>query len=117
MEPNRGERTVLKYVKLDFVGDWEYYGDSFSFRPVGRQQELIVVREGATGMLETYWFVVRRRPDLPDGGINTTDWVIVPREENIVYIPERCVRRECGDHTKCGDQRREPLTHRTRRRG
>ena len=30
-------------------------------------------------------------------------FTVVPREENIVYIPERCAKRENGDLTKCGD--------------
>ena len=30
LKPNRAERTVLAYVKLDFVGDWEYHGDTYS---------------------------------------------------------------------------------------
>lgn len=103
MKPNVSERTVLQYVKLDFQGDWEYSADSFAFRPVGKVADLLVVREGATGILETYWFHVRRRPDPPNGGFFPTDGVVVPREENIVYIPERCAKRENGDLTKCGD--------------
>jgi hypothetical protein len=46
---------------------------------------------------------VRRRPDPGGGGIQTTDHVIVPAGENIVYIPERCVKRERGDLTECID--------------
>ena len=45
LKPNRSERTVLTYVKLDFVGDWEYHGDTYSFRPVARRAELLVVTE------------------------------------------------------------------------
>jgi hypothetical protein len=98
---NRGERTVLSYVKLDFLGDWEYVGDDFSFRPVGVQADLLVVTEEPTGSLVTYWFVVRRRDSPPGGGPYPTDGVMVPKEENIVYIPERCVKREEGDKTEC----------------
>ena len=101
MEAAMSGRTVLEYVKLDFIGEWEYYFDEFSFRPVADKGDLIVVREGATGVMETYWFVVPRPPDLPGGGVDTTKNVIVPRQENIVYIPVRCSRRENGDHTKC----------------
>ena len=50
MKPNVSERTVLQYVKLDFQGDWEYSADSFAFRPVGKVADLLVVREGATGI-------------------------------------------------------------------
>jgi len=99
---NRSARTVLTYVKLEFVGEWEYHFDTYSFRPVLRTGELLVVTEAPTGELVTHWFVVRRRPAPPGGGVFPTDNVIVPREENIVYIPERCVKREKGDHTTCG---------------
>lgn len=100
LKTNYAERTVLTYVKLDFQGPWEYYFDTYSFRPVDKRAKLLVVTEAPTGDLVTHWFVVRRRPS-PNSGVFTTDHVIVPREENIVYIPERCVRREKGDHTKC----------------
>ena len=101
VEINQTERTVLRYVKVEFRGAWEYSGDSWSFRPVKDEAELLVVIEAPTGQLETSWFVVRRRPDPPGGGFYSTDGVIVPREQNIVYIPERCTRREYGDHTEC----------------
>jgi hypothetical protein len=98
----RSERTVLTYVKLDFVGDWEYHGDTYSFRPVARRAELLVVTEAPAGNLITHWFVVRRRPDPSGGGFIPTDGVVAPAMENIVYIPERCVKREKGDLTRCG---------------
>jgi hypothetical protein len=100
-QSNRTERTVLTYVKLDFQGEWEYHFDQYSFRPVRAQATLVVVTEAPTGSLVTHWFVVRRRPDLPNGAFNTTDNVIVPNGENIVYIPERCVKRVPGDQTAC----------------
>jgi hypothetical protein len=102
VESNRSERTVLTYVKLQFQGEWEYDGDEYSFRPVDPRGELLVVTEAPTGSLFTYWFVVRRRPDLPGGGLVPTDNVVVPKYENIVYIPERCSRKEEGDRTECG---------------
>jgi hypothetical protein len=100
LQSNISERTVLSYVKLDFRGEWEYHFGEFSFRPVEPEAELVVVTEAPTGTLITYWFIVKRRPDPPDGGIMETDNVIVPTVENIVYIPERCVRKETGDHTE-----------------
>ena len=103
LQSNRTERTVLTYVKLDFQDEWEYHFDEYSFRPVREKATLLVVTEAPTGSLVTHWFVVRRRPDLPNGGVNTTDNVIVPSHENIVYIPERCVKRAPGDQTKCAD--------------
>jgi hypothetical protein len=100
--PNRGPRTVLKYTKLEFQGDWEYHFDEYSYRPVKPTAVLLVVSEAPTGFLTTHWFSVRRRPDPGGGGVYTTDNVIVPDKTNIVYIPERCVRREAGDKTTCG---------------
>lgn len=102
VESNRSEHTVLTYVKLQLQGEWEYNGDEYSFRPVDPRAELVVVTEAPTGTLVTHWFVVRRRPDPPGGGVVTTDNVIVPKYENIVYIPERCSRKEQGDQTECG---------------
>jgi hypothetical protein len=58
-----------------------------------------VVTEAPTGKLVTHWFLVRRRPDLPGGAINNTDDVMVPDGENIVYIPERCIKMAEGDFT------------------
>jgi hypothetical protein len=101
---NRAERTVLTYVKLDFQSDWEYHFDEYSFRPVKDQAPLLVVTEAPTGSLVTHGFLARRRPDLPNGDVNTTDNVIVPNGENIVYIPERCHKRAPGDQTTCNDQ-------------
>jgi hypothetical protein len=98
---NRTERTVLKYVKLEFRGEWQCIGELFAFRPLAKAEELLVVVEAPVGRLETIWFLVQRRPDLPTGVAAPLDGVLVPREQNIVYIPERCVRREEGDHTEC----------------
>jgi hypothetical protein len=98
---NHGERTVLTYRKVQFIGDWEYFGNEYAFRPVGPRAELMVVTEGATGVLETHVFIVRRRPNPAPGAIQTTDGVIVPPTENIVYVPERCVEKRPGDLTSC----------------
>jgi len=102
--PNRTERTVLVYTKLEFQKEWEWDFDEYSFRPVSKSAPLLVVTEAPTGKLITHFFMVRRRPDLPNGGVNTTDNVIVPNGENIVYIPERCIKKEEGDFTSCSAQ-------------
>ena len=103
LETNKAERTVLTYVKLEFRDEWDYRYGEYSFRPVADKAELRVVTEAPTGDLITHIFIVRRRPDPGGGGIQTTDHVIVPSGENIVYIPERCVKREKGDLTECVD--------------
>jgi hypothetical protein len=97
---NRSERTILRYVKLDFRGAWEWDFDEYSFRPVGKEAELLVVSE-IGNVLVTHSFLVRRREHSPDGGVWTTDNVLAPKEENIVYIPERCRWRAEGDKTSC----------------
>src|SRR5262249_30116461 len=99
--PNRTERTVLVYTKLEFQKEWEWDFDEYSFRPVSKSAPLLVVTEAPTGKLITHFFLVRRRENLPNGGVNTTDNVIVPNGENIVYIPERCIKVVEGDLTSC----------------
>jgi hypothetical protein len=100
--PGVAERTVLTYVKLDFRGEWEYFISNYGFRPAKEKAELLVVSEAPTGNLVTHYFIVRRRPDPPPpNGIIPTDGVLVPEQENIVYIPETCIRVEKGDRTKC----------------
>jgi hypothetical protein len=97
------EITVLKYLKLEFRGEWRFDHDDYAYKPADREGgELIVVQEAPGGSLETYWFSVRRRED---AGVESA--VIAPREQNIVYIPELCVRREPGDRTECKEARAE----------
>ena len=103
LTPGVAERTVLTYVKLDFCGEWEYSGVEYAFRPVNDRAELLVVTEAPTGQLITHYFVVRRRPDPSPTSFIPSDGVVVPMRENIVYIPERCVKVEKGDLTKCSD--------------
>jgi len=95
-------RTVLTYVKLDFQGKWKYNGEKYSFRPVNESAVLLVVTEAPKGQLITHHFTVRRRQEDPNGR-NPTDNVIVPITENIVYIPERCVKKDDGDTTVCSN--------------
>ena len=101
VQSNRGERTILTYVKLDFRGDWEYFFGDYSFRPVGKTAELLVVTEAPTGTLVTHFFRVRRRPAPGPSSVLETDHVIAPNQTNIVYIPERCIKRVKGDATTC----------------
>jgi hypothetical protein len=97
------EITVLKYLKLEFRGEWRFDHDDYAYKPTDREGgELIVVQEAPGGSLETYWFMVRRRED---AGVESA--VVAPREQNIVYIPELCVRREPGDRTECKEERSE----------
>ena len=113
MEPACAQRTVLEYVKLDFLGEWEYDRQTCSFRPARQEGELRVLREAAPGLLETQWFVVRRR-DFRDGHARSADAVIKPFETNFVSIPERCVRKERGDHTSYSTPRRTRVDDRRR---
>ena len=99
--PGIAERTVLQYVKLDFIGAREYNGSDYGFRPAGKKAEFLVVTEAPTGTLITHYFIVRRRPDPSPSSRIPTDGVIAPERENIVYIPERCVKMVKGDQTEC----------------
>lgn len=102
VKPGVAQRTVLTYVKLEFRGQWEYHGSTYSFRPAGKKAELRVVTEAPTDSLRTHVFVVRRRPDPGPHSRIPTDGVIAPEMENIVYIPELCAKVEKGDRTECG---------------
>jgi hypothetical protein len=96
------ETTVLQYVKLEFRGEWGFDYQNSAYMPADQSGELIVLRESPAGTLETYWFTVPRR----DGaGVELA--VIAPPVENIVYIPELCVRRKSGDHTEGQEDTRE----------
>jgi len=99
--PGVAERTVLTYVKLDFIGEWEYNGSAYGFRPAKDTAELLVVTEAPTGKLITHYFIVHRRPDPSPSSRIPTDGVLVPEQENIVYIPERCAKVLEGDSTSC----------------
>jgi|GEM_PF-5122133 len=101
LTPGVAERTVLTYVKLDFRGEWEYSGSNYGFRPAKGKAELLVVTEAPAGRLITHYFIVRRRPDPSPSSRIPTDGVLVPERENIVYIPESCLKVKEGDHTKC----------------
>lgn len=101
LSPGIAGRTVLTYVKLEFRGEWEYFCSNYGFRPAQEKAELLVVTEAPTGKLVTHYFVVRRRPDPSPSGFIPSDGVQVPEQENIVYIPEICVKVKDGDHTKC----------------
>jgi hypothetical protein len=100
--------TVLQYVKLEFRREWRFDHDNYAYKPLEREGELIVLRESPVGGLETYWFSVQWRDE---AGVESA--VIAPREQNIVYIPELCVRREPGDHTECKEDTTEDTSEDT----
>jgi hypothetical protein len=39
------EITVLKYLKLEFRGEWRFDHDDYAYKPADREGELIVVQE------------------------------------------------------------------------
>lgn len=94
-------RLGVSHVKLDFRGEWESFPGPDEFRPVRRRAQLLVVSEAPMGTLVTHWASCAAGPTHPTPSGRPTG-VRVPREENIVYIPERCVKRQQGDHTTCG---------------
>lgn len=85
------EHTVLEFTYIEFQGDWSRAPWMiFAWYKADAAGEVIAVAEGATGAKTTYWYKI------PQG-----DEVWVSYSENLAYIPQRCVRREEGDQTRC----------------
>jgi hypothetical protein len=55
---------------------------------------MIVVTESPVGTRATYWFELRNGEHVWIGGDKG--------DENIVYIPARCVKARFGDYSSCG---------------
>jgi hypothetical protein len=93
---------VLTYYKLDFIGEWEYSGENYDFRPIADQEDLFVVTEAPAGSLRTHKFTVHRGSDFgPDN-------VLVPNYGSIVYVPASCYEVVDGDATSCKERPKPP---------
>ena len=85
------EHTALEFTYIEFHGDWSRAPwMSVASYTASADGEVIAVAEGATGTKTTYWYKI------PQGEL-----VWVSFSENLAYIPQRCLRREEGDHTRC----------------
>jgi hypothetical protein len=81
--------TVLKSVLIEFDKNWTRAG-AVLYSAIDKAQ-LVVVVEGFTGIKETYLFAVAR------GEVVLISW-----HANLVYISGKCVKRDPGDKTVCG---------------
>jgi hypothetical protein len=99
---DNGTHTVLKYVKVVFLGEWEFSGRSVSFIPLlASKGELQVVVEEPVGELITYEFIVPPQPVIDATGRIPDEVVYAPLTENIIFIPTTCFKRIPGDATEC----------------
>lgn len=81
--------TVLQFKLIEFDKSWTRAG-SVLYTAIDKAQVVVVV-EGATGLIETYLFEVAR------GEVVLVSW-----NTNLVYIPGKCVKKESGDKTVYG---------------
>jgi hypothetical protein len=81
--------TVLQFTLIEFDKNWTRAG-TVLYTATDKAQ-LVVVVEGVTGIKETYLFEVAR------GEVVLVSW-----DTNLVYIPAKCVKKEPGDKTVCG---------------
>lgn len=85
---------VVKFVMLQFDQNWNQTMlvtgySNFQYTATGAGGHLTVVFEGATGVMETYLFVV------PAG---ESVYVL----DQVVHIPAKCHSQEKGSAIKCG---------------
>jgi hypothetical protein len=90
--------SVIRFVYIKFDDHWQRDSPNVTYVSTREGARLAVIREGATGVLETYFFVMR-----PPG-----ERVLVSYEHNLVFVPADCVRRIPGDATECGKEPSPP---------
>ena len=89
-----GPFTVIVFKHMQFDANWTkpvfWIDDNFPYTAKSNGASLIVVEEGATGVMMTYWFKLQK------------DQVVqVCRGDNLVFIPALCVQKKPGDLTSC----------------
>jgi hypothetical protein len=87
--------TVIRFVYVKFDDNWQRDAPNVTYVATRQGARLAVIREGATGVLETYFFIMR----------NPGERVLVSYDHNLVFVPADCLSRVPGDATECG---REP---------
>ena len=83
---------VLKFVLADFDKNWgrSVAAEGFIvYTATADDAQLAVVREGHTGVLITYRYLV---------AAGNAVWIV----DDVIHTPERCVRQERGNTVKCG---------------
>jgi hypothetical protein len=86
----RGSHTVLVFKEIQFPGDWTRWSGTqmVGYTGNGRRNQILVVVEGPTGVMTTYFFVVPQDSDV---------WVL----DNVVHIPALCSKSVPGNATRC----------------
>jgi hypothetical protein len=85
------EHTVLVFVSIQFAGAWQrQVGPTVMYKAAGKTDQVLVVTEDVTGPKHTYTFDVKAGEEV---------WVSY--SENLVFIPDRCVKRVADDQTTC----------------
>lgn len=87
---------VIKFVMLQFDKNWKQTMlvtgySNFQYTATGADAHLAVVFEGATGVMETNFFVV------PAG---ESVYVL----DQVVHIPAKCQSQVAGNAIKCGKE-------------
>ena len=85
---------VLKFVMVDFDRLWKrnLLADAVvEYKPLRPGARLSVVFEGQTGIMTTYHYKIS---DVEAGPV----WIV----DQVIHIPDRCVKQEKGNTIKCG---------------
>ncbi len=88
--------TVIRFVYVKFDDSWQRDAPDVTYVAAREGARLAVIREAPTGVLDTYFFVMR------EPGAR----VLVSYDHNLVFVPADCEKRVQGDATECG---REPV--------
>lgn len=83
---------VIKFVQITFDGNWnrKLLGEAvMEYQALARSGPLMVVFEGATGVMTTFIFRVP---------VEAIVFVI----GDVVHVPARCLRQLPGNAIKCG---------------
>ncbi len=82
---------VLKFVIADFDKNWTRFAGAENFigcTATAKGAQLAVVREGPTGVATTYHYAV---------AANEAVWIV----DDVIHVPERCIKQEPGNTIKC----------------
>jgi hypothetical protein len=86
--------TVIRFVYVKFDDNWQRDAPDVTYVAMKEGARLAVIREGASGVLETYFFVMR----------GPGERVLVSYDHNLVFVPADCEKRVPGDATECGKE-------------
>ena len=84
--------TVMEFTYAQFDDNWNKPSAYREYVSTQDGAKLTVVAEDNTGAKTTYFFQLRKDA-----------WVQFSKSENLVFIPDRCLKKADGDLTKCGE--------------